>query len=60
MTKEKICMILEEFSILCIKTAYCPDLTVEEQHSIIVEAVEKIAETVILGVKRSSTVYNYN
>lgn len=59
MTKDALCKILERFSILSIKTSQS-ELTPEEQHDVIVDAIEHIAETVIICVKRGASRPNYN
>lgn len=60
MTKEKLCQIFERFAILSIKTSQCDELTVEEQHDVIVEAIEEMANTIIIAVKNSASKYSYN
>lgn len=59
MTKEKLCRILEEFTMLTIST-YKADLTPEDKHVILVEAIEDIANTVMFCSTRraATTIYN--
>lgn len=51
---------MENFAILAIKTSQNDDLTVDEQHAIIVEAIETMAETFIITIKHGASQYSYN
>ena len=59
MNKDKLCKILEEFTMLTIST-YKADLTPEDKHVILVEAIEDIANTVMFCSTRRAVSTTYN
>lgn len=59
MTKDNLCKILEEFTMLTIST-YKADLTPEDKHAILTGAIDDIATTVMFcSVQRvNRNIYN--